>query len=502
MLFLFVAIMIVSTLLFLYYVHRRRRNDCRTPLGTDWPILGMLPQVLCKLSQIHDFATTILREKGGTGEFMGPWFTNLNYMVTSDPMNVHHMFSKNFDNYVKGPEFQEMFNPFGDGLVTNDSETWKYHRTLLHSLFRKKSFETMSEKTIQEMVQHSLLPILDHACLHGKVLDLQEVFSRLMFEETCLLLLGHDPNNLSIEFPLAEVEKAFDEVQETIFYRHYVPRSVWKFQEWLQIGEEKKLTKACKIFDQFLYSCITRKRQELISKPNTSGDDVLSGIMMSEEKSKMVHDDKFIRDVIFNLFAAGRDTITSGLVWFFWLVATHPSVEAKILEEIEKQFGATDGEKCKSLGTEDVEKLIYLHGALCEGLRLFPPIPIERKQPLKHDTLPSGHRVNPNTTILLFTYAMGRFEEIWGKDCMEFKPERWISEKGGIIHVPSYKFISFNAGPRTCLGKDVSFFQMKIVAAAVLRNYRIQVVENHRVIPVHSIILLMKHGLKVNISRR
>ncbi|MED6183970.1 hypothetical protein PIB30_042840 [Stylosanthes scabra] len=462
MLFLYVAIIVVSTFLILYYVHRRRIKDCGTPLGTDWPILGMLPQVLCNLSRIHDFATTVLREKGGTGEFLGPWFTNLNYMATIDPMNVHHMFSKNFDNYVKGPEFREMFNPFGDGLVTNDSETWRYHRTLLHSLFRKKSFETMSEKTIQNMVQNSLLPILDHACLHGKVLDIQQVFSRLMFEETCLLLLGYDPHNLSSDFPLAEVEKAFDEVQETIFYRHYVPRSVWKFQEWLQIGEEKKLTKACKVFDQFLYSCIARKRQGLlISKHNKSGDDVLSGILMSEEKGKMVHDDKFIRDVIFNLFAAGRDTITSGLVWFFWLVATHPSVEAKILEEIEKSFGVTDGENCKSLGIEDVEKLVYLHGALCEGLRLFPPIPIERKQPLKHDTLPSGHHVTPNTTILLFTY-----------------------------------------GPRTCLGKDVSFFQMKIVAAAVLSNYRIQVVENHPVIPVHSIILLMKHGLKVNISRR
>ncbi|MED6152475.1 hypothetical protein PIB30_092473, partial [Stylosanthes scabra] len=210
----------------------------------------------------------------------------------------------------------------------------------------------------------------------------------------------------------------------------------------------------------------------------------------------MVNDDKFIRDVMFSLFATGRDTITSDLVWFFWLVGTHPSVKAKILEEIDRIYGANDWKKCRILGTEDAEKLIYLHGALYEGLRLFPPIPIERKQPLKHDTLPSGHHVNPNTTILLFTYAMGRFEEVWGKDYMDFKPERWISEKGGIIRVPSYKFISFNSGPKTCLGKDMSFFQMKIVAAAVLRNYCIQAVKDHPVIPAHSIILLMKHGLK------
>ena len=104
--------------------------------------------------------------------------------------------------------------------------------------------------------------------------------------------------------------------------------------------------------------------------------------------------------------------------------------------------------------------------------------------------------------ILLSLYAMGRFEEVWGKDCLEFKPERWISGKGGIVHVPSYKFISFNAGPRTCLGKDLSFIQMKMVVTAILRNYHLQLAEGHHVIPSLSIVLLMEHGLKVRIKKR
>ncbi|MED6220895.1 hypothetical protein PIB30_049219 [Stylosanthes scabra] len=368
-----------------------------------------------------------------------------------------------------GPEFREIFQPSGEDFLSADSEAWKGSRTLFHSLFQKKSFEPMLEKNIQKKVLNSLLPIFDHTWLHGKVLDLQDVFSRLMFDETCLMLLGYDPNSLSIDFPLVEVEKAFDEVEESIFYRQTVPRSIWKFQEWLQVGEEKKMTKACKVFDQFLYSFIATKRQEL-SKCNKSSDDLLSGLMMEEENDKKVHDDKFLKYALFNLFVAGRDTITSAFTWFFWLVATHPSVEAKILDEIEENFGATSKEKRQVLGIENVKKLVYLHSALCESLRLFPPIPIERRKSLKCDTLPSGHRVNPDTPILLFAYAMGRSEEIWGKNCLEVKPERWISEK--------------------------------IVAAAILRNYHIQVVENHSISPAHSIMLLMKHGLRVNISRR
>jgi cytochrome P450 len=97
---------------------------------------------------------------------------------------------------------------------------------------------------------------------------------------------------------------------------------------------------------------------------------------------------------------------------------------------------------------------------------------------------------------------MGRMESIWGEDCLEFKPERWISEQGRIVHVPSYKFIAFNAGPRTCLGKDMSFIQMKIVASSIIWNYRVQVVEGHPVLPKISVVLHMRHGLKVRVTKR
>ena len=97
---------------------------------------------------------------------------------------------------------------------------------------------------------------------------------------------------------------------------------------------------------------------------------------------------------------------------------------------------------------------------------------------------------------------MGRMESIWGEDCLEFKPERWISKQGGIVHVPSFKFIAFNAGARTCLGKDISFTQMKMITTAIIWNYHIHVVEGHPISPSISVVLHMKHGLKVRLSKR
>ncbi|MED6151333.1 hypothetical protein PIB30_081524, partial [Stylosanthes scabra] len=363
------------------------RLSCKSPLLIDWPILGMLPQLLWNLNRIHDFLTDISRQHGKTGEFMGPWFTKMNYMITSDPINVHHIMSKSFDNYVKGPEFRDIFQAFGDGIFAADSERWRYHRMLLHSVFKNRSFEMFLEKTIKKKVANSLIPVLENVLQQRVEVDLQDIFNRFTFDNICNIILGYDPNCLAIDH-LPEViayEKAFNEAEESIFYRHVVPKGVWKLQKWLQIGQERKMTQACKTFDQFLYSIIATKRKEL---------------------------SKFTK-------------IDESHDHFFWLVATNPLVEAKILDEIKENFGVNNDEmKHKVLGIKEVEKLVYLHGALCESLRLFPPIPFERKQPIKCDILPSGHHVEPSTMIVLSLFAMGRFEEIWGKNCLEFKPKR------------------------------------------------------------------------------
>ena len=43
---------------------------------------------------------------------------------------------------------------------------------------------------------------------------------------------------------------------------------------------------------------------------------------------------------------------------------------------------------------------------------------------------------------------------------------------------------------------------MKLVAAAILQKYRVQVVEDHVATPSLSIVLLTKNGLKLHIPKR
>ncbi|KAF2308458.1 hypothetical protein GH714_009780 [Hevea brasiliensis] len=381
-------------------------------------------------------------------------------------MNIHHILSKNFANYHKGEDFREIFEPMGDGIFISDSDNWRNLRRIFHSVLKSRRFELATKTTMEQKILNGLFPILKNASMLASEVDIQDVLKRFMFDNICLLVLGLDPNSLSPEFPHIPCAKAYDDMSEAAIYRHTLPGSIWKLQRWLQIGKEKK-------------------------KDHQGGEDAIC-----------TKSNKFLRDTAFNLLAAGRDSVAAGLAWFFWLVATHPFVEKKILDEMEANLREGTGGKWKIFSIEEVSKLVYLHAVICETLRLYPPIPFEHKASVGPDILPSGHQIPGNMKIIYSLYSMGRMEDIWGKDFLEFKPERWISESGEIKHVPSYKFITFNAGPRTCLGKDLTFLQMKTVASTVLWNFSLQVVENHPIGPSVSMVLFIEKGLKVKVFER
>lgn len=506
-----------------FFFYLRGKKSFKRILPWNLPMFGMLPYMFWHVHRIHDMCAEVLERTGGTFHIKGPWFTNMDILGTVDPANVHYIMSANFGNFPKGPEFKKFFDVLGDGIFNSDLEQWKTQRKLARALINHHRFYKFMAKTSWNKVEQGLVPVLEKVANNnkqgeGSVVDMQDVFQRLTFDTTCKMVTGYDPGCLSVDFPDVPFSKAMDDAEEAIFMRHLVPQSILKMFKWLDIGVEKKHRMAWEILDSVIGKYITMKREELLIKDKVNKDhedddeegfDLLTSYIKDEESTGLnCHEDnKFLRDTILNLMIAGRDTTSSALTWFLWLVSTHPIVEETIREELKSVIPAEEEEEKEKIlirlfTAEQLRGLPYLHGALCEALRLYPPVPFQHKEPLEPDTLPSGHRVHPKMKVMFSLYALGRMKYIWGKDAREFKPERWISERGTIKYEPSYKFLAFNAGPRTCLGKEVAFTQMKAVAAAIIYNYNVRPVEDHPVIPNVSVILYMKHGFKVRVTKR
>ncbi|KAJ4809343.1 hypothetical protein LUZ62_021909 [Rhynchospora pubera] len=487
-------------LFFYYYHHFTSSKNKHSNVPVYFPVVGMMPSLIFNLHNFHVWITKILQVCGCNLLFRGAWFSGMKIFVTCDPLNIQHMFTSNFQNYPKGEEFLEIFDILGDGIFNADADKWRSQRVKAQQLISHSRFRAYVAQLSRERVEKTVLPFLTHAAMKGQIIDLQDVCLRLTFDTTTKLVFGVDPKCLSIELPTAPFARAMDDAMSTLFYRHAMPFVVWKLLRKLNIGPERKLANAWRVMDRFVEETIEKRRAEKKEGKQTEDlPDLLSSYIDDEDVNTV---NKFLRDTTVNLMLAGRDTTGSGLSWFFWLLTQNHRVEQKILDELNSLPRSVTSDGMVIFNPDDLAKLVYLHAALSEALRLFPPVPFEHKGVVKTDTLPSGFVVTPEMQVLISTYSMARMEGVWGKDCSEFKPERWISDNGKLKYEPSYKFLSFNTGPRTCLGKDIAYTQLKTAAAVVVYNFSFDAVEGHVIAPKHSIILQMKNGQMVKVKKR
>lgn len=52
---------------------------------------------------------------------------------------------------------------------------------------------------------------------------------------------------------------------------------------------------------------------------------------------------------------------------------------------------------------------------------------------------------------------MQRDPTLWGPDSLRFDPERWIDDRKAYVTRNPFIFLPFQAGPRICVGQQVSF---------------------------------------------
>jgi cytochrome P450 len=211
--------------------------------------------------------------------------------------------------------------------------------------------------------------------------------------------------------------------------------------------------------------------------------------------------------VVINFLLAGRDTTSSALTWFFWLVSTRPDVEERTVREIRavralSSHGSTHPSPTFSL--DELRDMHYLHAAITESMRLYPPVAMDTHGCKQDDFLPAGTFVGKGWLISYSAYAMARMEDMWGKDCEEFKPERRLGGEDGAFRPESpFKYPVFHAGPRMCLGKEMAYIQMKSVIACVFERFSFRYVAGERRPGlVLSLTLRMEGGLPMQVSKR
>uniref|UniRef100_A0A453P072 Cytochrome P450 n=1 Tax=Aegilops tauschii subsp. strangulata TaxID=200361 RepID=A0A453P072_AEGTS len=454
-----------------------------------WPVFGIIPTLFAHLDNIYDWGAAALARSGGTFPYRGMWGGGSSGVITSVPANVEHVLKTNFSNYPKGPYYRERFvELLGDGIFNADGEAWRAQRRAATAEMHSAQFLEFSARTIEQLVHGRLIPLLQQQQSQGGVtVDLQEVLLRFTFDNICAAAFGVDAGCLADGLPDVPFARAFERATELSLARFVTPPFVWKAKRLLCVGGERRLAEAARSVREFAERTVSERRTELRKLGSLQGRcDLLSRLMSSSTG----HSDEFLRDFCISFILAGRDTSSVALVWFFWLLASHPDAEARVLDDVRAAHG-------------DVGKMDYLHAALTESMRLYPPVPVDFKEALQDDVLPDGTAIRARQRVIYNTYAIGRDPAAWGEDCLEFRPERWM--KGGDFAGGAespFKYVVFNAGPRLCVGKRFAYTQMKTLAAAVLETFAVEVAPGQAVKPKLNTTLYMKNGLMVSFRRR
>ncbi|XVE92915.1 hypothetical protein REPUB_Repub01dG0144700 [Reevesia pubescens] len=476
-----------------------------------WPFLGMLPSLVSGLqSDMYEWISDLLCQQNGTFKFKGPWFSSLNCVITADPRNLEHLLKTKFSVFPKGPYFRDTVHDLlGDGIFSADDETWQRQRKTASIEFHSAKFRQLTTESLLELVHARLLPVLENALNKSISIDLQDILLRLTFDNVCMIAFGVDPGCLRPGLPEIPFARAFEDATEATVFRFVTPTCIWKTMRYLDLGTEKKLKRSIKSVDEFAGEVIRTRKKELSlqTEEKKQRSDLLTVFMRLKDEQGKPFSDKFLRDICVNFILAGRDTSSVALSWFFWLLEKNPTVEEKILAEICRTINEREemknGESQSPLifRPEEIKKMDYLQAALSEALRLYPSVPVDHKEVVENDVFPDGTVLEKGTKVIYAIYAMGRMEAIWGKDCREYKPERWLRD-GRYMSESAYKFTAFNGGPRLCLGKDFAYYQMKFAAASIICHYRVKVVKDHPVAPKLALTMYMKHGLMVNLIKR
>lgn len=460
----------------------------------NFPFIGMLHLWFPISSCVFDNLTKVLDRNNGTFHYRGPWFSGRNMIFTCDPSNFHHILSSKFSNYPKGSDTHSLFEPFGEFLFTLDFDEWRNHRKIMHGFFTDKGVQGSNPKVHAEIFKNEMIPVLDRASELGLVLDLKEVFRRLFIDITLMAATGYNHGSLTIDFPEDPVLKAIVDINHGVLLRHVLPEKIWKFQRWLGIGYEKKVVEGSRKIDELISKCMQLKKEEEEGKSGEAGFSAINLLSISEELKK-----EFVKGSIF----ASIDTTSAALSWFFYLIQENPAVETKIRHEINEILKLSEEKVKIFVDPDELNKLVYLHAAILEALRLYPSAPFQSRTCVETDILPTGHRVESGIKVVFLLYSEARMKSIWGEDCSEYKPERWISENGGrIIPVSSNKFCPFSSGSRICPGKELGILRLKSVAATIIHNYDIQLLKDYPIVPSTKIILEMKYSLHAKISKR
>jgi len=181
-----------------------------------------------------------------------------------------------------------------------------------------------------------------------------------------------------------------------------------------------------------------------------------------------------IRDQCLGFLLGGYETTASALSYTIYLLAQNGKEEAKLREEIIREFGA-DGYP-KSM--EEIKKLSYSTSVLNESMRLFPPAVLISRTATKPVNI-GGIDFPKGQDFHVPIYAIHHDAAFWPNP-EKFDPDRWLSNSPYLKSA----YFPFGNGPRQCVGMRFALMEAHLVLSRIYKHFSFKLVNPEKQIPL------------------
>lgn len=371
---------------------------------------------------------------------------------------VKHVLVSNFENYEKGPAWRGIFQDLlGDGIFNADGEKWRKSRKVSAHEFSVNSLKNFMHGVFESRGAETLALIRP-----GEAVDAQALFAQYTLQTIGQIGFGIDLGALdgaAGKRIADDFGDAFNNATQLSGDRTLDP--LWKVKRLFGIGSEARLRMEVARVRAFSNRVIEDRRGEAVAALREMPD-LLSRFMVLADATatgKWRFSNEDLHFAVINFVLAGRDTTANQLTWALYELSRKPECVARIRAE-----GGAD------TAYASITRRGYLKAVLTEALRLHPSVPLDIKQAVKADVLPDGTAVAAGDRVVYIPWAMGRMAELWD-DPLAFRPERFLDGDGAFKFPPPTLLPVFQAGPRTCLGKDVAYLGAAMLLARILDAY-------------------------------
>ena len=388
-------------------------------------------------------------------------------IFTRDAAIIKHILQKQHKKYQKS-ELQtvDLAKYIGHGILTSNGEHWRIHRRMVQPAFHKKKLQGLLG--IMKQAIDSELKRIEP----GMNQDVFPLMGDLAFQVVAKALFSR----FDIQQSMEQLQDFTERNQRMLIREMRQPYLKWWFMVSGKINKHLDLAKQGR---NILNNIIEERLASGEEK-----DDLLDMLLNATYEDGTHMPRHQLIDEVLILFTAGHETTANALSFTLFLLAKHPTIQHKVLQEVEN----IDMEAYDLM--QSLSQLTYTKQCIEEALRLYPPAYVIDRKAIADDVV-QGQNFPKGSLVLMSIYELHRSSAFWDSP-EEFNPDRFDN---ALKRDYSSYYYPFGAGPRMCVGNNFAMYEMIIAIAQIIKKYRIST--NLKTVEVNPMISLKPREVPV-----